>query len=445
MTAALLETPGVHPVFEHAGTERLRRLREELAAITGDHERSDPMSDVHRIDQLQLLEQIKAAAAAAQAQITMVFERSQLARQDAAGVRRDQRGRGIGDQVALARGCPASQGARRLGFARAMTEMPHTFALLSDGHLDEWTATVLVRETAILSLEDRRQVDDRLCAMTVEAATGEVSDPLVLDWTPRRVARAARALAAELDPEAAVRRSAKAEADRRVTIRPAPDTMTFVTGLLPVGQGVAVWASLKAEAKAVKAAGDERSESQLMADLFVQRLTGQATAHAVPVEIQLVMTPDSLLGASDQPARIGDCVLPAQTARDLARRSDAPRWLRRVFTDPVTGVATGADPRRRTFAGEDARYLDLRDQSCRHPRCDGDIADRDHVVRVADGGETIRANGQGLCEAHNLVKEMPGWSSRVLDPQPGRHAVEIRTPTGHTYRSNAPPALPPMM
>lgn len=443
MTTSLLETHRVHPVFEHAGTERLTRLREELAAITGDPERVDPMSDVHRIDQLRILEEIKASAAAAQAKITMAFERSQLARQDAVGVRRDQRGRGIGDQVALARGCPASQGARHLGFAKAMAEMPHTFALLSEGRLDEWTATVLVRETAVLTLEDRTRVDERLCAMTVDIATGEVSDPMVLGWTPARVARAARALAAELDPEAAVRRSAKAEADRRVSIRPAPDTMAFVTGLLPVAQGVAVWASLKAGAKAEKAAGDERSESQLMADLFVARLTGQATATAVPVEIHLVMTPDTLVGASEQPARIGDCVVPAQTARDLARRSDAPHWLRRVFTDPATGVATAADARRRRFTGEDARFLDLRDQSCRHPRCDGDIADHDHVVRVADGGETTRPNGQGLCEAHNLVKEMPGWSSRVVDHRPGRHAVEIRTPTGHTYRSNAPPALPP--
>lgn len=430
MKASLLEALGVHPVFKHAGTELLTRVREELAAITGDPERSDPMSDVHRIDQLRLLEEIKAAAAAAQAQITVAFERSQLARQDASGVRRDQRGRGIGDQVALARGCPASQGARHLGFAKAMAEMPHTFALLSDGHLDEWTATVLVRETAILSLEDRKRVDERLCAMTVDAASGEVSQPLVLGWTPRRVANAARALAAELDPEAAVRRSAKAEAGRRVTIRPTPDTMAYVTGLLPVAQGVAVWASLKAGAKAEKAAGDERSESQLMADLFVQRLTGQNVATAVPVEIQLVMTPDSLLGASERPARIGDCVVPAQTARDLARRSDAPRWLRRLFTDPASGVTSGADPRRRQFTGEDARFLDIRDQSCRHPQCDGDIADRDHVVRVADGGETTRGNGQGLCEAHNLVKELPGWSSRVLDPRAGRHAVEIRTPTG---------------
>ena len=85
----------------------------------------------------------------------------------------------------------------------------------------------------------------------------------------------------------------------------------------------------------------------------------------------------------------------------------------------------------------------VRDQVCRHPGCDSPIGHRDHVRRVADGGPTVRSNGQGLCEAHNLVKEMPGWSSRVADPRPGRHTVETTTPTGHTYRSQAPPGLPP--
>jgi len=180
-----------------------------------------------------------------------------------------------------------------------------------------------------------------------------------------------------------------------------------------------------------------------MADLFVQRITGQATAAAVPAEIQLVMTPDTLLGASDRPARIGDAVIPAPTARDLAARTDAPRWLRRLFTDPLTGVVTAIDPRRRRFSAADARFLDTRDQHCRHPRCDGAITDHDHVVRAADRGPATRTNGQGLCEAHNLVKETPGWTARVADPRPGHHTVEITTPTGHTYRSQAPPGLPP--
>ncbi len=423
--------------------EWLQPLLEEVVALTGDPRSSSPLVDAHRIDQIRRLEQIKAAAAAAQARVTVAFEASQLAQQEAAGVRRTERGRGIGDQIALARGCPASQGSRHLGFAKAMAEMPHTLALLSRGEVDEWTATVLVRETAILSLEDRQLVDQRLCAMSIDTSTGQVSEPWAAGQTPRRVEGAARALAAELDPQAAVRRAAKAAGDRRVTIRPAPDTMTYLTGLLPVAQGVAVWASLRAAAKATKAAGDERTESQIMADLLVQRVTGQEGAEAVPAEIQLVMTPDTLLGTSDRPARINDAVVPAQTARDLARRADAPRWLRRIFTDPLTGTVTALDPRRRRFSPADARFIESRDQNCRHPRCHAAIADHDHITRNSDGGLATRTNGQGLCEAHNLVKEIPGWTTHVTDPYPARHTVQITTPTGHTYQSQAPPGLPP--
>lgn len=77
------------------------------------------------------------------------------------------------------------------------------------------------------------------------------------------------------------------------------------------------------------------------------------------------------------------------------------------------------------------------------PGCDRPIADIDHPVRHSDGGPSTRANGQGLCKGHNLAKEAPGWRTRVSDPRPGRHEVEVITPTGHVYRSKAPPAMPP--
>ncbi|WP_067433007.1 DUF222 domain-containing protein [Nocardioides jensenii] len=204
---------------------------------------------------------------------------------------------------------------------------------------------MLTNETAILTVEDRKTVDARLCATAVDTRTGEIQEPKALGLTPRQVGNRARAIANELDAEAAVRRVAKAAAQRRVTIRPTPNTMTCVTGLLPVAQGVSVFANLKASAEAIKAKGDLRSVSQLMADLFVERLTGQTKAELVPVEVGLVMTPDTLLGFSDRSARMGDGTpVPAQSARDLANQPDAPVWLRRIFTDPVTGVATDRDP-----------------------------------------------------------------------------------------------------
>ena len=52
----------------------------------------------------------------------------------------------------------------------------------------------------------------------------------------RRIADLARKIGYRLDPGAILRRNYRAEADRRVTIRPAPDTMSNVTGLLPVAR-----------------------------------------------------------------------------------------------------------------------------------------------------------------------------------------------------------------
>lgn len=449
--------PGVHRVLSAPAVTDLEEMLDRLVQIDGvaDHGRA---ADITRVDLLSLLERLKGAAAAAQARVTREFEASQLQRQDVEIARADaaderrrarrltrERGRGIGDQVALARRAPASQGGRLLGFARALGEMPHTDQLLGEGLIGEWAATILVRESATLTLADRKRLDVEFCATTVDTDSGELAHPRVLDLTTTALSRLARAFADALDPAAAVRRRAKSESARRVTVRPTPDTMVHLTGLLPVAQGVAAWANLERSAKALKAAGDERTVSQIMADLMVSRLTGQATPEAVPCEIGLVMDPASLLGADDRPARTrdGGVSVPAQVARSLADHPDAPTWVRRIFTDPVTGSVVEVDPRRRRFDPATTRFIAYRDQTCRHPGCDGPIRTVDHVVRHADGGETTRANAQGLCEAHNLVKEMPGWRTRVSDPRPGRHEVEVITPTGHVYRSQAPPAMPP--
>jgi hypothetical protein len=184
--------------------------------------------------------------------------------------------------------------------------------------------------------------------------------------------------------------------------------------------------------------------SQLMSDLLVERVTGQSSAGAVPVEISLVMTPDSLLGLSEEPAILRDgSPVPARTARALAGSPEAPTWLRRLFTDPVTGVVTSADPGRRRFSAAEERTIDARDRTCRLPRCDSPIGHRDHIVRHADGGPTSVVNGQGVCPGHNFVKEIPGWRSRVIDPRPGHHVIEVTTPTGHSYLSRPPSALGP--
>ncbi|MGH8895040.1 MAG: HNH endonuclease, partial [Actinomycetes bacterium] len=127
-----------------------------LTALLGALDRPDRTAgDDQRIDQIRLLEQVKAAAAAAQAVLTADFAGSQRAQQRAAGVPARDLGRGIAAQVALARSDSPARGSRHLGLAQALVhEMPATLAALRAGQTSEWRATLMVRETACLSVED---------------------------------------------------------------------------------------------------------------------------------------------------------------------------------------------------------------------------------------------------------------------------------------------------
>src|SRR5215213_4824975 len=81
----------------------------------------------------------------------------------------------------------------------------------------------------------------------------------------------------------------------RVGLQPAPDTMAVLSGYLPVEQGVACLAALRRHTDTLKADGDRRSRDQIMADTLVERLTGQAAAADVNIELHLLMPVNSLL------------------------------------------------------------------------------------------------------------------------------------------------------
>jgi hypothetical protein len=168
-----------------------------------------------------------------------------------------------------------------------------------------------------------------------------------------------------------------------------------------------------------------------MADTLVQRVTGQAAADQVPVEVDVIIDADTLLGRSDEPAQLaGYGPLPADTARELIAQPDRV-WLRRLFRRPSSGELITMETRRRCFTGGQRRFIQLRDQTCRTPWCDAPIRHIDHVQPAGAGGPTSVDNGQGLCVACNHAKQAPGWQSTRA---PNRE-VETETPTGHRYRS----------
>ena len=431
---------------------------------------------------------------ARQARLSVAFDLVQRRKQAAAGMPADQLGAGVAAQIALARRESPAKGGRLLGLAKALvTEMPRTLAALEAGQVNEWRATLIVKETATLSAADRAAVDEELAADT--GTFDGAGD--------RQIIAAARAAAYRRDPRTVTQRAAHAATERTVTLRPAPDTMCYVTALLPVSAGVAVQAALTRHADTARAAGDPRTRGQLKADALVERITG-TPGGITGIEIQLVMTDRTLLAADAEPARLpGYGVVPAGWARELLTsggqaagtghglrdtagtvgggagslgtatgpqtgtdgeppgvlqpgtdagpgggtaagpdpvtdpREDLRIWLRRLYTAPGTGDLVALDSRARIFPPGLRRFVTVRDATCRTPYCDAPIRHLDHIVPWHDGGETTAANGAGLCEACNHTKETPGWR---VKPRPGpRHTLQVTTPTGHTYHSTAPP------
>lgn len=184
--------------------------------------------DAVRIDRIARLEKIKSAAAALQMAESVRFAQSQAAAQLAADVHPDKIGRGIADQLGLARHVSGFEAARRLGAARALWfDLPATYRLLVAGEISEYVASLVVTETRHLDAKTRREVDAKISAAEISR------------MGPRSAAVCARKHAYEADPEGYVQRGRTERKNRRVTLRPAPDTMSVLSGYLPAEHGVA--------------------------------------------------------------------------------------------------------------------------------------------------------------------------------------------------------------
>ncbi|BBX91972.1 DUF222 domain-containing protein [Mycolicibacterium boenickei] len=405
----------------------------DIAALAQVNTHADE-AELHR--RIEELERAKSAAAAGQARCAALLDEKRRADEAAARVPRAKRGRGVASEIALARHDSPTCGSRHLGFAKALVyEMPHTLAALESGVLSEWRATLIVRESACLTVEDRRALDAEMC--------GDVTK---LDGLGNaRIEAEAKKIAYRLDPQAFVDRMAKAAEDRNVWVRPAPDCMARVTVLLPMQKGVGVYAALKRSADTTF---DGRTRGQVMADTVYERVTGRPADVPEPVAVGLVLSDQTLFGDDENPAVVeGYGPVPASVARSLVSDAVADErsraTLRRLYRHPASGALAAMESRSRLFPKALAQFIGLRDQTCRTPYCDAPIRHHDHARPHAGGGPTSALNGLGECERCNYVKESPGWSVTTTDEN-GVHTAEFVTPTGAAYRSTAPPPPGPI-
>ncbi|CAN5380671.1 hypothetical protein BH20ACT5_BH20ACT5_09980 [soil metagenome] len=302
------------------------------------------------------------------------------------------------------------------------------------------------------------------------------------------LAAAARAIAYRLDPDSFVARRRRAEDDRRVTLRPAPDTMAALSALLPVKDGVTVYATLTRHADTLRAGGDQRSQGQIMADTLTERIagnrdtrcsgpattgpattgpstgteattgTGTATGTAsgtasgtaagvAGVVLDVLISDHALLAGGDPPAHVlGYGPVPADLVRQWATDPAATTWLRKLYATPETGALVAMDSRARLFPDGLARMIRLRDQTCRTPWCDAPIRHTDHAHPPRTTGPPATPTGKGCARPATTPNKHPAGGPAPAPPTastpphpPGTDTAPTHHPNPHPHHRPAPP------
>ncbi|GAA1863118.1 HNH endonuclease signature motif containing protein [Pseudonocardia ailaonensis] len=329
-------------------------------------------------------------------------------------------------RVATALGVSPTRGREQLRIARDLhSGLDRVRELYAGGEVDERKVAAIVAAGSWLDTDERAQLDAELAAHRISR--------LGL----RRVGDLARSIAARIAPEKFAERAAAARRGRYVSVTPAGDGMAWLRALLPAEQAIRCLGALhKAVQEEFVGPGPvTRGRSQILADTLVERVTGTPAA-STDVEVQVLVPVQSLLDdeCGPLPAEIpGFGPVPADLLTGNGRRT----WRRLITRE---GLVIGGDSRRRTFTGPLAARLRIRDGGRRTaPHCDAPIRHLDHIHRWADGGATRFDNGRGLCEFHNLVREIP-------DPtHPASEDLTLPGRPSDTGRGGVCGAGPPMV
>ncbi|HEY4462564.1 MAG TPA: hypothetical protein VGN41_07835 [Streptosporangiaceae bacterium] len=215
----------------------------------------------------------KQASLAQAGQLAAVAEltRRRHAEALAAGFRDSIASEGANDEVAAALTLTGRAAELLVDEARAMQDLPRTFAALAAGRIDMRKALVLV-----VGLGGQ----DPELARAVEA---EVIDRAETQTTGQLRAALTRALLAA-DPAAAERRRQNEEKHARIEQLPEPGgvTGTLAGRFLPVTAAVAAWNRITALARQLKTAGAPGTLDELRVHVYLSLLTGQAIAAPAP-------------------------------------------------------------------------------------------------------------------------------------------------------------------
>ena len=244
------------------------------------------------LDQLEALQRIKAAVAAAQVTVTSTFADAADTEDVAVtGRRTPPRAMSTGAEVALATLASPHAGEQRVLLSRRLRDdLPKTLAALARGELTEDRAFAVAREVAHLTPAQRREVDDDLA-------------PRLPGLGDHQLRQSVRRSCLTLAADAEARRYRRARADRHVTSRTLDDGTGRLTAVLPLEVLATVRAALDTAAATARTDGDVRTAGQVRADTLVwsQGMASWAAAGTVPGLDALFLAPPPMPGAGPPP------------------------------------------------------------------------------------------------------------------------------------------------
>jgi hypothetical protein len=248
-----------------------------------------------------------------------------------------------GDEMALAWGLSPGEGKSLVWHYGELASLPGLLESVEAGRLT------------------RRHVEALLRALNETGLTAEQRQAAVLiclaRWngqTPGEWTRMLRRLALSIDPKAAERRKKERTQGRRVAFYPRPDEQGGMWLEAPLEQVAAAQARIDAEARRLKAAGDERTMDQLRCDVTLELLTyGTINGEeAAPWTVAVVVPLSVLEGGDFEVAEIPGFgpILPS-TARDLAAqagRFEQIAAVSRTINPALSKGGSRATPKGRT-------------------------------------------------------------------------------------------------
>ncbi|WP_437583504.1 DUF222 domain-containing protein [Paramicrobacterium sp. CJ85] len=310
-------------------------------------------------------------------------------------------------------------------------KLPATLDALTSGAISLRHAHTMIKQSAGLTTNESAELEEKVLEKALRMSPSQF--------------RAATVRAREsMFPETIEERTRTAEEERYVECTGEADGMAHlhIFGSAVVLQSVCNAA--KNTARALKAAGDRRTQTQIETDALIDAVLLGFTADQAPgvdaegrgadrlshirPTVHVTVPVMTLLGHEDTPGTLdGYGPITPETARHLA--SQAPSFTR-LLTHPETGAVLSVGRDSYSVPADLKRAIELRDETCTGIGCNtpANICDLDHRIDWQHGGETSFSNVAALCEGHHMLKHNTRWKIHVENGE-----IVWTSPLGRSY------------